>query len=173
MGIENAILELAAAIRHLADSNREIAASSAPIGYANDDDYMLTAAALRDKKAADLKSDVEKVEADAKPNAARAVIEQKLAEARAAKGNAGSVAGTATAAADTQTTAGAAGTATDEAQTSYDYAKDVAPVLTKVAQKSRDELVKLLAFYGAKKGNELKAEDYWAVLADANKLLAG
>ena len=128
--------------------------------------------AMADKDAADLKSDVEKVEADAKPNATRAVIEQKLAEARAAK-NAASAAGTVTAAADTQTTAGAADTATAEAQTSYDYTKDVAPVLTKVAQESRDKLVALLAKFGAKKGNELKADDYAAVLAAANELLAG
>lgn len=100
-------------------------------------------------------------------------LEKDVAKVEAAAKNAASAAGTATAAADTQTTAGAADTATAEAQTSYDYAKDVAPVLTKVAQKSRDNLVALLAKFGAKRGNELKADDYAAVLADANKLLAG
>lgn len=104
----------------------------------------------------------------------KAELEKSVAKVEAAAKNEGkSTAGTATAAADTQTTAGAADIATAGAQTSYDYAKDVAPVLTKVAQKSRDSLVALLAKFGAKKGNELKADDYAAVLAAANELLAG
>lgn len=178
MSIENAITDHAAAIRELAAAilGRVSAAtiSTAPgPSIAQAAAKVASKAELTDAQIdAEIDAAVAKVEADAKPNATRAVIEQKLAEARAAK-NASSAAGTATAAADTQTTAGAAGTATAEAQTSYDYGKDVAPVLTKVAQKSRDSLVALLAKFGAKKGNELKADDYAAVLGAANELLAG
>jgi cytoskeletal protein RodZ len=176
MSLEQAITDHAAAIRELAAAILG-RVSAATISTAPGHSIAQAAAKAASKTEptdaqidAEIDAAVTKVEADAKPNAARAVIEQKLAEARAAK-NAGSAAGTATAAADTQTTAGAADIATAEAQTSYDYAKDVAPVLTKVAQKSRDSLVALLATFGAKKGNELKPEQYIAVLADANKLL--
>lgn len=178
MSLEQAITDHAAAIRELAAAilGRVSAAtiSTAPgHSIAQAAAKVASKAELTDAQIdAEIDAAVTQVEADAKPNATRAVIEQKLAEARAAK-NAGSAAGTATAAADTQTTAGAVDTATDTAQTSYDYTKDVAPVLTKVAQKSRDSLVALLAKFGAKKGNEIKADDYAAVLGAANELLAG
>lgn len=177
MSLEQAITDHAAAIRELAAAilGRVSAAtiSTAPgHSIAQAAAKVASKAELTDAQIdAEIDAAVTKVEADAKPNATRAVIEQKLAEARAAK-NASSTAGTATQAADTQTTAGAADTATAEAQTSYDYTKDVAPVLTKVAQKSRDMLVNLLAKFGAKKGNEIKADDYAAVLDDARNLLA-
>lgn len=172
MSIENAVLELAAAIRHLADSNREIA-SAAPIGCAQGDDHMLTAAALRDKKAAEIKGtkqaeaakNQEKIEAERE-------LEKSVTNVEAAAKNAASAAGTATAAADTQTTAGAADTATAEAQTSYDYAKDVQPLLVKVG-KNRDQLVALLKSFGAAKGADIKPADYAAVIAKANELIAG
>lgn len=180
MSLEQAITDHAAAIRELAAAILG-RVSAATISTAPGHSIAQAAAKVASKAEptdaqidaeidAEIDADVAKVEAAAAPNATRAVVEQKLAEARAAK-NASSAAGTATAAADTQTTAGAADTATAEAQTSYDYAKDVAPVLTKVAQKSRDSLVALLAKFGAKKGNELKPEQFIAVLADANKLL--
>lgn len=187
MSLEQAITDHAAAIRELAAAMITTAASGLNLTVEQRNKFYAEAATVGKASTvktlgkteptdaqidAEIDADVAKVEAAAAPNATRAVIEQKLAEARAAK-NAASAAGTATAAADTQTTAGAADTATDAAQTSYDYAKDVAPVLTKVAQKSRDSLVALLAKFGAKKGNELKADDYAAVLGAANELLAG
>lgn len=167
MSLEQAITDHAAAIRELAAANLEVAAImtatiksqlaqaaiSAPIGHAQGDDHMLTAAALRDKKAADLEKSVAKVEA-------------------AAKNEGKSAAGTATPAADTQNTAGAADTATAEAQTSYDYAKDVQPLLVKVG-KNRDQLVALLKSFGAAKGADIKPADYAAVIAKANELIAG
>ena len=182
MSLEQAITDHAAAIRELAAAILGTASAStivtSPLA-SKAEHFAKVEAGLAANKALstvgldnEMETAVTKVEADAKPNATRAVIEQKLAEARATK-NAGSAAGTATVAADTQTTAGAADTAMAEAQTSYDYAKDVAPVLTKVAQKSRDSLVALLAKFGAKKGNEIKADDYAAVLGAANELLAG
>ena len=181
MSLEQAITDHAAAIRELAAAILGTASASSIVTNplaSKAEHFAKVEAGLAANKALstvgldnEMEKAVTQVEADAKAELTDAQIEAK-AEKAAAK-NAASAAGTATAAADTQTTAGAADTATAEAQTSYDYAKDVAPVLTKVAQKSRDSLVALLAKFGAKKGNELKADDYAAVLAAANELLAG
>lgn len=170
MSLEQAITDHAAAIRELAAAIRGTASAARVTGM-----LPVISASYGKTEPTDEEVDTEidaaarSVEAQAK-----AELEKSVAKVEAAAKNEGkSTAGTATQAADTQTTAGAADTATAEAQTSYDYTKDVAPVLTKVAQKSRDSLVALLAKFGAKKGNELKADDYAAVLGAANELLAG
>ena len=178
MSLEQAITDHAAAIRELAAAilGRASAAHvtgmlpivEAQYGEAGYDHAK--AAQEADKEIAAKVAAKEKADEQAKQ---KAELEKSVTKVEAAAKNAASAAGTATAAADTQTTAGAADTATAEAQTSYDYTKDVAPVLTKVAQESRDKLVALLASFGAKKGNELKPEQYAAVLAAAKPIIGG
>ena len=167
MSLENAIADHAAAIRELAAAILGTASAARVTGMLPAMEAAYGKTEVKGTKQSEAAKNQEAIEAERE-------LEKSVAKVEAAAKNEGkSAAGTATAAADTQTTAGAADTATDAAQTSYDYAKDVAPVLTKVAQKSRDSLVALLAKFGAKKGNEIKADDYAAVLGAANELLAG
>lgn len=177
MSLEQAITDHAAAIRELA---------AAILGRASAATINTVAGGTR-KEVIYPKENVEvSITADSKNNAAysaarieEAETEQAVAKVeaaakaeKAAAKNAASAAGTATAAADTQSTAGAADTATDAAQTSYDYAKDVQPLLVKVG-KNRDQLVALLKSFGAAKGADIKPADYAAVIAKANELIAG
>lgn len=96
-------------------------------------------------KDAELEQAVQKVEADAKNDASGAVE------------SAGTKGGAQTEAADTAP---------------LDYLKDVAPTLNKLAKANRDGLVALFAEHGAKKGADLKPNQYRAVLDAAIELLA-
>lgn len=54
-----------------------------------------------------------------------------------------------------------------------DYAKDVKPVLLALVKaKQKPALVDLLAKYNAKNGEQIKADDFAAIVADANALIA-
>lgn len=53
-----------------------------------------------------------------------------------------------------------------------DYEKDVRPLLVKVSTgKGRDALVSLLSQFGAAKGDQLKTDQFTAVITAANELL--
>lgn len=59
-------------------------------------------------------------------------------------------------------------------QAALDYKKDVYPVLLQVSKtKGKEALRKLLDQFGAKTGDALKADDFAAILAAGNELLAG
>lgn len=54
-----------------------------------------------------------------------------------------------------------------------DYAKDVKPVLLALVKaKKKPALVDLLAKYNAKNGEQIRADDFAAIVADANALIA-
>lgn len=90
-----------------------------------------------------------------KPTAAKEAINQALDAAKEAK---------AKKEADAAAAAAAANKA-DETK-ALDYDKDIAPALTAFLKKhGRDAFGSLLSPFGAKKGGEIKANDYAAVLA--------
>lgn len=115
---------------------------------------------------ADLEKDVQKIETAARgtPRKEAAENQAKIETERAADPKPD-----ASGAADAKATPDGAQSAADDKP--LDYLKDVAPTLNKLAKANRDALVALFAKYGAKKGAELKAEDYAAVLGEATELL--
>lgn len=151
MSIENAILELAAAIRYAADKN------TVPVSVGQ----ALTLVAEAD--VAELEKDVTKVETDAKAeqkkvmamveadrkSAAKQAVEDALAKAKAEKEAAAKPLGGAP----------------------LDWDKDVRPALL-VVGKDRDALVKLMAKYDVPKGGKAPTEKWADLLAEANAIVA-
>jgi len=193
MSIENAILELAAAIRYAADKNPRIAgmpaAMAAPYGglVAGMPDGELEAAVT--KVETDAKADQKKVmamvEADRKPSAAKQAVADALARAKAEKEAATKK--------ESETTiqsaqSQGAGPDSDEDDplaestpladsTPLDYEKDVKPKLVQVG-KNKQEMVDLLASFGVgkeltyAKADQLPADKFGAVVAACDKILA-
>lgn len=166
MSLEQAIIEHAAAIRELATA---LTQRAAPLMALADE----AQAAIREIKEsaiatgdAEVEKDVQKADAE-KESPARAAINAALEAARAKKE--ADPKPDASGAAKTKATPDGAQSAADDKP--LDYLKDVAPTLNKLAKANRDALVALFAKYGAKKGAELKAEDYAAVLGEATELL--
>lgn len=174
MSIENAILELAAAIRYAADKT---AGGTGRIANLLDAVTCGGNAMMVTSSGDTIEQDVTQVETDAKAAQQKAMekvstgkqeIADALANAKAEKES--KVA--------TEQLNEALG-AVRELEKSVaaleaaplDYAKDIQPILTKVG-KNRDQLVALLAKFGAKKGADIKAEDYAAIFAESNAILA-
>lgn len=157
MSIENAILELAAAIRYAADKTprHDYIAASAPL--------VTITGAPTVEQIAELEKAVTKVETDAKaekPSAAKAAIQQALVDAKKAKEAAAAP------------VVEEIDPLLDEAPTELDYEKDVKPLLVKVG-KDKQQLVDLLAKFNAKNGAGIAEADYPAVVAAANKIIGG
>lgn len=172
MSIELAIQDHAAAIRELAAAIRGAASSNLATAGALTTTADLTTQNER-AQAAEIDAAVAKVETDAKAkqqavmaaveadrkpaNQTRAAIETALAEARKAK----------------ETPAPAAEEDDPLADTApLDYEKDVKPLLIKVG-KDKTALVALLDKFGAKKGDQIAAADYAAVVVAANAIIGG
>lgn len=103
--------------------------------------------------------------ADAKPTTAKEAVTQALDTAKEAK---------AKKEAEAKAKAEAEAAKTEEVK-ALDYDKDIAPALTAFLKKhGRDAFGTLLSPFGAKKGGEIKADDYAAVLAaiDEHELTA-
>jgi len=178
MSIENAILELAAAIRYAADKT-----AGASTAEQRKYDMEQEAVAFEKKlaseaKAAELEKAVTKVETDAKaeqkkvmaaveadrkPTTAKAAIQQALDEAK-------------------KTKEAAAAPVVEEDDpladsTPLDYEKDVKPKLVSVG-KNKQEMVDLLASFGVgkeltyAKADQLPADKFGAVVAACDKILA-
>lgn len=172
MSIENAILELAAAIRELAASNvgqpqADLKKSQMMVGV-HLQEAMESGRKLKEATTDTIEQDVTKVETDAKakqkevmaaveadrkPTAARAAIEDALAKARAEKAKPAAVEDDPLDAAP------------------LDWDKDVRPALLAVG-KDRDALVKLMCKYEVPKGGEAPAENWADLLAEANAIVA-
>jgi len=176
MSIENAILELAAAIRHLADSNREIAATGgAPLTIHGEVCSTLAEAAQE----AELEKAVTQVETDAK---ADPKAEQKkvmgLVEADR-KSAAKQAIADALAKAEAEKKATPVVEEDDPLGDSIplDYEKDVKPKLVQVG-KNKQEMVDLLASFGVgkeleyAKADQLPADKFAKVVAACDKILA-
>lgn len=169
MSIENAIADHAAAIRELAAAIRGAASSNLATAGALTTMADLTTqnerAAEAEVEAADSKVEADAkakqqavmaaVEADRKPTAARAAIEDALAKARAEKAKPA-------AEDDIPPELGA---------TSLDWDKDVRPALLAVG-KDRDALVKLMGKYEVPKGGKAPTEKWADLLAEANAIVA-
>jgi hypothetical protein len=159
-----AIRELAAAIRGAASSNLATApATVGARGYTSnppaEDTIEQDVAKVETDAKAKQQAAMAAVEADRKPaNQTRAAIETALAEARKAK----------------EAPAPAAVEEDDPLADSapLDYEKDVKPLLIKVG-KDKTALVALLEKFGAKKGDQIAAADYAAVVAAANAIIGG
>lgn len=163
MGIENAILELAAAIRYAADKTAGGTGNIAKlIENVTSGSAMTTDTIEQDvaKVETDAKAEQKRVmalvEADRKPGNAKAAIEQALADAKAAK-----EAATAPVVEEDDPLDAAP----------LDWDKDVRPALLAVG-KDRDALVKLMAKYDVPKGGKAPAEKWADLLAEANKIVA-
>ena len=182
MSMENAILELAAAIRHLADSNREIAATGAEPLITREDTALETAVTKveADAKAKTLQEKVmAKVEADRKPaTTAKEAIAQALEIAKAEK-EAATKKESSTATQSAQS-AGDGPDSDDDPladSTPLEYEKDVKPKLVQVG-KNKQEMVDLLASFGVgkdltyAKADQLPADKFGAVVAACDKILA-
>lgn len=156
MSIENAILELAAAIRYAADKTaggtgniakllQEVTFGGPLIG-----DAELGKAVT--KVETDAKADAK---ADAKPTTAKAAIVAALARAEAAKKE--------------QAAPAVEDDPLDAA--TLDWDKDVRPALLAVG-KDRDALVKLMAKYEVPKGGKAPVEKWADLRAEANAIVA-
>lgn len=161
MSIENAILELAAAIRYAAGknkpfSNEEIAkAFGVPLSFA--DTIAQDVVKVETDAKAEQKRVMAMVEADRKPSTAKEAVAAALAEAQKAKESA------ATPAAVEDDPLGGA--------PELDWDKDVRPALLAVG-KDRDALVKLMAKYDVPKGGKAPTEKWADLLAEANAIVA-
>lgn len=168
MSMEQAITDHAAAIRELAAAIRGAASSNLATAGALTTMADLTTQNERAAEADTIEQDVAKVETDAKakqqavmaaveadrkPTAARAAIEDALAKARAEK----------------------AAPVVEEDDpldaAPLDWDKDVRPALLAVG-KDRDALVKLMAKYEVPKGGKAPAEKWADLLAEANAIVA-
>lgn len=158
MSIENAILELAAAIRYAADKNTTRIAGFHPALAAP---YGEVCATLTE--AAELEKAVAQVEADAKAekqSAAKQAIADALAKAKAEKE------------AEAAPVVEETDPLLDDAPVELDYEKDVKPLLVKVGR-DKQQLVDLLGKFNAKNGAGIAKADYPAVVAAANKIIGG
>jgi len=164
MTMENAILELAAAINNLAKSNtrHDYIASSAPTVVAADTIEADVAKVETDAKA-EQKKVMAAVEADRKPSTAKEAVADALARAKAEK-------------------EAAAAPVVEEDDplahsTPLDYEKDVKPKLVQVG-KIKQEMVDLLALFGVgkdltyAKADQLPADKFAEVVAKCDKILA-
>lgn len=171
MSIENAILELAAAIRHLAASNvgqlqADLKKSQMMVGV-HLQEAMESGRKLKEATSDTIEQDVTKVETDAKAekqSAAKQAIADALELAKAAKAK---EAAAAPVVEETDPLLGDGGAAAE-----LDYEKDVKPLLVKVG-KDKQQLVELLGKFNAKNGAGIAKADYPAVVAAANKIIGG
>lgn len=160
MSMENAILELAAAIRYAADRNngtgRALAAApveeeketTSPARQAIQSALDAAKAGTKQQQDAELEQAVQKVEEENSRHAERDEKAQKeeAAEQEAEKQN---------------------------APADLDYAKDVRPVLLAAIKKSgKDAVAAMLATFGVDKADKLTAEQLPGALAEAQKLAA-
>lgn len=171
MGIEQAILELAAAIRYAADKDYSTTRLAVASGLAD-------AAAPLDT----IEQDVAKVETDAKAaqqkamdkvSTGKAEIAAALAAAKAEKEAAQNKADDAAKAAAFQAKIDADNAvACDPLDAApLDWDKDVRPALLAVG-KDRDALVKLMGKYEVPKGGKAPTEKWADLLAEANAIVA-
>lgn len=178
MSIENAILELAAAIRYAADKNT-VPVLGNSLGHASAIATLKTDEALL----AEMEKAVTKVETDAKAEqkkvmalveaerkaasagGAKAAIEQALADAKKAKESE-----TATQNAQSQDAGQDSDDPLGAAVDPLDWDKDVRPALLAVG-KDRDALVKLMGKYDVPKGGKAPAEKWADLLAEANAIV--
>lgn len=166
MSIENAIMELAAALRYHADKSATPLLSESSINR-----IMGTAGNALPDPDAELEAAVKKVEADAKPAAGKAAVAQALADAKAEKEKAAAPAPV------EEPDDGLLG-GEDEPAKVLDWKADVMPVLQQVG-KDKDKLAGLLSEFGVgkdkqyKTANLLPADVYPALLGRACKLLDG
>lgn len=166
MSIENAILELAAAIRYAADKNtvpvlgNSLGHASAIATLKTDEALLAEMEKAATKVETDAKAKQEKVmalvEADRK-SAAKQAVADALAKAEAEKK------------AKVEEDDQLAGDPLDTA--SLDWDKDVRPALLAVG-KDRDALVKLMAKYDVPKGGKAPNEKWADLLAEANAIVA-
>lgn len=157
MSMEQAILEHAAAIRELAAALTQRSAPLTALANQAESTIKMVEQTLTGGNRiltgdSEVEKDVQKVDAEAKKEIAGKADPKPDASGAAEQ-------------ADTK-----AGAQPSDAKP-LDYLKDVAPTLNKLAKANRDGLVALFAKYGAKKGAELKAEDYASVLGEATELL--
>lgn len=164
MSIENAILELAAAIRYAADKRHDY-----PEARASQNSKALSTIGLdneMEKAVAKVETDAKteqqkvmaKVEADRKPTTAKEAVADALARAKAEKE-------AALAPVDEPDPL------LDEAPTELDYETDIKPRLIMLG-KDKSALVALLAKYNAKKGTDIAKSDYAAVYHESGDLIA-
>jgi len=173
MSIENAILELAAAINNLAKANApqirftEVTEKATERKHGQIVPAADTIEADVTKVETDAKAEQKKVmaqvEADRKPSSAKAAIEDALAKAK-----------------KTKEAEAAAVVEEDDPladSTPLDYEKDVKPKLVQVG-KNKQEMVDLLASFGVgkeleyAKADQLPADKFGAVVAACDKILA-
>lgn len=179
MSMENAILELAASLRYLADSNRRDLAGSAVLIQASEkvtdalvqdkaaelaDATAQRAAAARDAEKKDAAANAEVQDGDVTQAIPREVIEQAKKDAELAA---------AVQKVEDDAKAEKQG-ATAEADTVVlDYAKDVRPVLLlAIKAGKRPEIEAKLKEFGAAKADALKPEQLPAMLEFAQALAA-
>lgn len=176
MSIENAILELAAAIHELAASNLATAGSPAharAYEHAQHEEQMDRMVAAEKAQSTTIEQDVTKVETDAKaeqkkvmaaveadrkPSTAKEAVADALAKAKAEK--------------EAAKPAPAPEPEDDPLDAApLDWDKDVRPALLAVG-KDRDALVKLMGKYEVPKGGKAPAEKWADLLAEANAIVA-
>lgn len=190
MSMEQAILELAASIRFLADSNRRDLAESATlrsqstkqgetladtVEIAKDKITKQRAERDADQQAAGVCH--EAAEGATKPRGTTA--EDAAADQIPGKKDRDAVLeqaikdGAASAKAEKDAELEAAVTKVEEESKALDYKTDVRPVLLALAKKAgQPELKDLLTKYGAATGDKLTADQFAGIVADANALIA-
>lgn len=166
MSMENAILELAAAMREQAAAQRESneVQRATAAGY----ERAVTAYATGEqrKDVAQANEQVSAKMAGDKPEVKDAEIEKAVQKVEADAKKEGAATSAATSQESTDDSS--------DALVELDYTKDVRPVLLAVNKKAgQPELKALLTKFGAATGDKLKPEQYGEVLAAANKILAG
>lgn len=166
MSIENAILELAAAIRELAASNlsnqagSHIARALMTVSTPAADTIEQDVAKVETDAKAEQKKVMAQVEADRKPSPAKEAVQRALDAAKAEK--------------EAEKEAAKPAPVVEEDPLNaapLDYDKDVKPKLKDVG-KNRDELGLLLKEFGVSNGGQLTAEQFPKILARANEILA-
>jgi hypothetical protein len=171
MSIEQAIIELAAAIRYAADKGAAMVPFTVSLEHTASASPAALAEAMGGKAMTDAEMDeaVKQLENDAKkPTTAKEAVADAKARAAAAEQ---SSAGTATAAGNSA--ASGADTAQAKEEITLGYEKDVLSVLSAFSgKKGRAALTELLGKYNAAKGADIKPADYAAIVADAKKAMA-
>jgi hypothetical protein len=181
MSLEQAILEHAGAVRELAAAIRDLATTQEPTKVYED-----IASPSTQKEASKTETapapDQEKAERreaiDAALAAAAADKAAKQKEAEAKKAAEPAAPPAATTAVDTAVGSAPEQTAGSDAAADLDYTKDVAPALLRVHRaKGPDVLRNLLLQYlpgdPKPKGDKLRPDQYAAIVADAQALVAG
>jgi uncharacterized membrane protein len=168
MSMENAILELAASIRYLADSNRRDLSASASLIAKSEQvnrfgavQQIAKVEAAEAAEAAEANKAAEEVNAPADVQTEDAEIEQAVQKVEAT-------------AKEEKAPAAAEPEAAPVAE-HPDFAKDVRPVLLaaiKTAHVGKTGVAALLAKYDATHADKLDPKHYTAVMAEANALIA-